>query len=187
MADNYSISWQAFPDHLQLMLRELHESKKFCDLTLVCDDQTQLRAHQSVLSVSSPVFQRIIESCSSQHPLIYLRGIESQELKSILEFMYLGETEVLKERITEFIRVVNDLEVKEIKGNMMLTSEDDEKNIAEKQEKEKKEIRYCKLCEYQTHARTSLQAHIKSVHEGVRYPCTHCSYESTTAGNLREV
>ena len=189
MAENYSLSWEGFPDHLQLMLRELLESEKFADLTLVCEDQTQFRAHQSVLSVSSPVLQRIIENCPSQHPLIYLRGIQSQEIQAVLQFIYTGEAEVSQERMGEFIRVANDLEVKEIKDNMTLPPVDDqsdEETIVENKEKEKKEnIRYCILCEYQTHARTSLLSHIKSVHEAVRFPCDHCSYEGTTASNLR--
>ena len=189
MEKEYNILWpsESFSGHLQWMLRDLLESEAFSDLSLVCEDQTQLRVHQSVLSVSSPVLQRIIQLCPSQTPLIYLRGIHSQEMKAVLQFMYTGEATVLQHRIEEFIRVANDLEVKEIKDNMILPPEDDlrdDKIIVENKENDKKEIRYCQLCEYQTHARTSLRAHIKSVHEGVRYPCDQCNYESTTAGNL---
>merc|ERR1711873_89221 len=82
------------------------------DVTLVSDDQTQFKAHKIVLSACSPVFKKIIESNPSQHPLIYLRGIQSYEMESILQFMYLGEGKFYQERMGEFIKVAKDLEVK---------------------------------------------------------------------------
>ena len=33
---------------------------------------------------------------------------------------------------------------------------------------------------------SDLKLHIKSKHEGVRYPCSHCEYVFTTAGNLKK-
>ena len=32
----------------------------------------------------------------------------------------------------------------------------------------------------------SLKEHKKSVHEGVKYQCKHCSYEATIIGHLKE-
>ena len=55
-----------------------------------------------------------IDNNPSQHPLIYLRGIQSYEMESILQFMYLGEGKFYYERMAEFIKVAKDLEVKEI-------------------------------------------------------------------------
>merc|ERR1712024_315860 len=65
-------------------------------------------------SACSPVFKKIIENNPSQHPLIYLRGIQSYEMESILQFMYLGEGRFYYERMGELINVAKDLEVKEI-------------------------------------------------------------------------
>ena len=73
------------------MFKDLYEEEKHFDVTLVCDDQTQFKAHKIVLSACSPVFKKIIDNNPSQHPLIYLRGIQSYEMESILQFMYLGE------------------------------------------------------------------------------------------------
>ena len=88
---------------------------------MVSDDQTQFKAHKIILSACSPVFKNIIDNNPSQHPFIYLRGIQSHELESILQFMYLGEGEVFQNRIREFIRVAKDLQVKDIsKGEVKL-------------------------------------------------------------------
>ena len=114
MAKKYNVSWHTFIDHLHLMFKELYEEGKHSDVTLVSDDQIQFKAHKIVLSACSPVFKKIIDSNPSQHPLIYLRGIQSYELESILQFMYLGEARFYQDRMEEFIKVAKDLEVKDI-------------------------------------------------------------------------
>ena len=96
------------------MFKDLYHEREYADVTLVCDDQTQFKAHKIVLSACSPVFKKIIDNNPSQHPLIYLRGIQSYEMESILQFMYLGEGKFYQERMGEFIKVAKDLEVKEI-------------------------------------------------------------------------
>ena len=114
MAEKYTLNWHTFSEHLQLMFKDLYEEQKHYDLTLVCDDQTQFKAHKIVLRACSPVFKKIIDNNPSQHPLIYLRGIQIHELESILQFVYLGEGRSYPERIGEFLKVAKDLKVKEI-------------------------------------------------------------------------
>ena len=99
MAEKFTLNWYTFTDHLQLMLKDLYEEGKYSDITLVCDDQTQFKAHKIVLRACSPVLKKIIDNNSSQHPLIYLRGIQSYEMDSILQFMYLGEGRFYYERM----------------------------------------------------------------------------------------
>ena len=91
MAEKYTLNWHTFSDHLKVMFKDLYQEGSHSDVTLVSDDQTQFKAHKIVLSACSPVFKKIIESNPSQHPLIYLRGIQSYEMESILQFMYLGD------------------------------------------------------------------------------------------------
>ena len=142
MAENYTLDWQTFTDHLQLMFKDLYEEGKHSDVTLVCDDQTQFKAHKIVLSACSPVFKKIIDNNPSQHPLIYLRGIQSYEMESILQFMYLGEGKFYYERMAEFIKVAKDLEVKEISKGAEIPNVEDiimEETITEDEEKETEE------------------------------------------------
>ena len=60
------------------------------NVTLVCDDKKQFKAHKIVLSACSSVFRRIIKDLPKNGSVIYLRGIQHQEMESILEYMYLG-------------------------------------------------------------------------------------------------
>ena len=83
MADRYALNLKTFSEHLQVMIRDLYQEGRYADVTLVSEDQTQFKAHKIVLSACSPVFKKIIESSPGQHPLIYLRGIQSYEMESI--------------------------------------------------------------------------------------------------------
>ena len=112
-------------------------------MTLVCEDQTEFKAHKIVLSACSPVFKKIIDNNPSQHPLIYLRGIQSLEMESILQFMYLGEAKFFHERMPEFIKVANSFEVKEICKQKTETTTDKQDHLQEyeKHNEEKDEIK----------------------------------------------
>ena len=69
----------------------LFNQNDFADVTLICEDQTQLTAHKVVLGACSPVLRDILLKNPHPHPLIYLSGINQYEMQSILQFMYLGE------------------------------------------------------------------------------------------------
>ena len=84
MAEKYTLNWDTFSDNLKLMFKDLYQEERYTEVMLVSDDQAQFKAHKFVLSACSPVFKKIIESNPSQHPLIYLRGIQSYEMESIL-------------------------------------------------------------------------------------------------------
>ena len=214
MIDKYNFAWHAFSDHLQTMFKELYEEEKHSDVTLVCDDQTQFKAHKIVLRACSPVFKKIIDNNPSQHPLIYLRGIQSYEMESILQFMYLGEGKFYYERMGEFLKVAKDLEVKEIsKGVEMQNEEEDdtEETVMDDEEKETDEddepkqtsenkIRQrqprnqilsdakstkCPECGKVFTAKSSLMTHCRSKHEGNKYPCNKCDYRAKTQSHLQ--
>merc|ERR1712072_234840 len=121
------------------MFKDLYEEEKHSDVTLVCDDQTQFKVHKIVLRACSPVFKKIIDNNPSQHPLIYLRGIHSYELESILQFMYLGEGRFYQERMGEFIKVAKDLEVSEISEGVEMQNEEEEK-VSEIKTESKEEL-----------------------------------------------
>lgn len=181
MSRNYSLAWQSFSEHFQVLFRELYEDQQYSDVTLVTGDQTQFKAHKIVLSAASSVLKTIIDGNPTENPLIYLRGIGSQELESILHFIYLGEATFSYEKIEEFIRVAQDLEVKEI-ANGMETSDgldqekqatdersDSRKLISDSSEKEPpdegKKNYPCNQCEYKASTERGLMRHTEFVHQ----------------------
>ena len=109
------------------MFKDLYGEEKHSDVTLVCDDQAQFKAHKIFLRACSPVFKKIIDNNPSQHPLIYLRGIQRYEVESILQFFYFGEATLYQVRVGEFIKVAKDLEVKEISEGVDIQNEEEAK------------------------------------------------------------
>ena len=90
------------------------KSDDLTDVTLVCDDQKQFKAHKIVLSACSTVFKNIIDTLPQNSSIIYLRRIQHHEMESILEFMYLGVATFYQERMNEFLNVAKNLQIKEI-------------------------------------------------------------------------
>jgi len=108
------------------MLHDMMTSNELTDVTLVSEDKKQFKAHKVVLSASSTVFKSIISENYSTNSVIYLRGILSYEIESILQFIYLGKATFYQERMNEFLQVGKNLEIKEINSDMK--SFDNEEN-----------------------------------------------------------
>ena len=83
--------------------KDLLSEREFVNVTLVSDDDIEVSAHKVVLSASSPVFKRILLRNPHQHPLIYLSGVKHQELKGLINFMYLGQAEVSQVKLEVFM------------------------------------------------------------------------------------
>ena len=99
-------------------------SSEFADVTLVTDDKQQIRAHRNILSAASPVFKSILQIDSKNaNPVIYLRGIQHSEMESIMQFIYLGEARFHEERISEFLTVSKNLEIKELSPGIEMNYE----------------------------------------------------------------
>ena len=119
-----NLNWHTYSDHLREMLHEMMKSDYLTDITLVTDDRVHLKAHKIVLSACSVVFKSIINEIP-ENSVIYLRGIQYQEMKSILEFMYLGLATFDRNRIDEFMKVAKNLEIKVISENFEFDTRQD--------------------------------------------------------------
>jgi len=109
--EKLDVKWNDFSSMASRTFRNLYEDEAFEDVTLACEDGKQIRGHKSILSSSSPLFRLILVSNPHQHPVIYLKGIMLEELKSIKESIYLGTTEVWRDRLKSFMAAAKDLEI----------------------------------------------------------------------------
>lgn len=124
MAKLLDISWSSHTDHLKKLFQEMLYSNELADVTLVCDDKKQFQVHKLVLSACSPVFKSIISENILPNQSIFLKGINSQEMKSILQFIYIGHTTVFQHRINNFLDAARSLEITEISQTTIGNLED---------------------------------------------------------------
>ena len=196
--EQFNLNWRTYSDHLKEMMQNLMETNISTDVTIVCEDKTQLKSHKFVLNACSPVIQSIIEDLpENENSVVYLRGVFAPEMKSILQFMYLGQATLYQDRIKEFLNVAKCLEIKEISKDVEMGTEENEskpnlgpKNTMEEiNNKESKLSSYqnesgqylCDKCDKEFSYKRNLNHHYKSVHEGFRYPCNKCDKTFTSS------
>jgi len=98
--------------NFQESLKDLRDNDNFLDVTLVCDDDIQIKAHKNILSVSSNFFRNVLRKNPHPHPLIYLKGVEHSDLLAMVEFMYSGKVEIAHANLDRFLTSAQDLKVK---------------------------------------------------------------------------
>ena len=65
-------------------------STEYSDVTIVCEDDIELKAHKVVLSSCSPLLKAKIDEVNSGEVEINMKEINHTEMEKILKFMYLG-------------------------------------------------------------------------------------------------
>ena len=96
---------------------ELYMTGDFSDVTLVSDDYTQFKCHKTVLASASEVLKTLLKLNNEQHPLIFLKGVKQNEMKALLEYLYLGSVAIESENVVNLKEAMNHLQI-ENKLNM---------------------------------------------------------------------
>ena len=107
---NYLLQNQRFMEHYS-KLKELKDAEEMLDVTLACDDYAIVKAHRVVISSSSSFFRNVINMSGHQNPFIYIKGVTSEDLESIINFVYTGEAKVPAENIVRFMEAAKELKI----------------------------------------------------------------------------
>lgn len=110
--EKFCLQWNEFQNNLQTSYRSVRKSEDYSDVTLACGDGQQIEAHRIILSNSSNFFRELLKKNPHSHPLIYMRGISYIDLVSIVDFIYHGETEIMKDNLESFLAIAGELDVK---------------------------------------------------------------------------
>ena len=102
------LQWNDFKD-FSSAVGDLRQGQDFTDVTLACEDGQQVEAHKVVLVASSPFFLNILKRNKHPHPLIYLRGVGSENLLAIVDFLYHGQANVFQENLDSFLALAEEL------------------------------------------------------------------------------
>ena len=115
-SEKFNLTWNEFEQSTSNAFKDLLDQQDFVDVTLVCEDSKEIKCHKVVLSACSPVFKSILLRNPHQHPLLYLSGVQHIELKSLVSFMYLGQTEVAQNDLNNFMAVASKFQIKGLSG-----------------------------------------------------------------------
>ena len=121
-SDKFCLRWNDFESNLSAAFQSVREEKELYDVTVACDGGGEFQAHRLVLSACSQVLRQVICRKSQlggnqQQQVIYLRGVNSRDLKFILSFMYQGEVSIAQDHLNSFLAVAEDLQVKGLTQN----------------------------------------------------------------------
>jgi len=131
-SETFNLSRNDFQNSSSDAIKLLKQDTAFLDVTLACEDGKQVKAHKVVLSSFSSVFQTILKDNPHNHPLIYLTGINHEDIEKILDFIYLGEAIVSKYEFVRFMEVAKKLKINgliEYKDNQSRKHGNDVQNI----------------------------------------------------------
>ena len=110
--DKVQINWEFFSDHVLKFFTSTYNDPTLADVTLVSDDNIAVSAHKFILSSSSPVFRKFFMSSPSSAPqCLFMFGLSNTVLRSILEFIYTGETMIRNEELDSFLKGAKNLEL----------------------------------------------------------------------------
>ena len=116
MSEKLCLQWNDFKENVNSAFGKLRSDKEFTDVTLVCEDGHQMEAHKVILASSSPFFEKILLRSKHSHPLIYLRGFQSKDFASILDFLYFGEANVYQDDLDSFLAIAEEIKLKGLTG-----------------------------------------------------------------------
>ena len=116
-SDKLCLKWNDFQENINSAFGVLRNDKEFSDVTLACEDGTQVEAHKVILATSSPFFMEILQRNKHPHPLIYMRGVKADTLTATIDFLYYGEANVDQENLDAFLALAEELRLKGLTGS----------------------------------------------------------------------
>ncbi|XP_074595358.1 uncharacterized protein LOC141850594 isoform X1 [Brevipalpus obovatus] len=119
-------------DHFERMFKE----ESMVDVTLSCGNGC-IKAHRMVLSACSSYFNEIFSKFNAPHqyPIVIIKDMPFDDLRSIIEFIYRGEVTVPHNRLSSVLRSAEALKVK---GLQDAKSQMDGKSMRKRRKKRRK-------------------------------------------------
>ena len=112
ISEKFCLKWNDFKDNINSTFETLRKDLDLSDVTLVCEDLQQVEAHKIILAASRPFFTNVFKNNKHPHPLIYMRGMKSEDLVAILDFLYYGEANIYQANLENFLNIAEELKLR---------------------------------------------------------------------------
>jgi speckle-type POZ protein len=96
---------------------KLFNNEKFSDFTLILSDGQEVPVHKNIMSIRSPVFERMMEinMRESEESKCKIEDIEGRVMMEFLRFIYCGHVENIDEIAADLLYVANKYDVPDLK------------------------------------------------------------------------
>ncbi|XP_025833518.1 uncharacterized protein LOC108743322 isoform X2 [Agrilus planipennis] len=130
-SEEVCLRWNSHHNNMQTSFPYLLKREQFVDVTLVAEGQ-MIKCHRVILSSCSSYFEKILESIDHhQHPVIFLKDIPYWVLKSLTEFMYVGEVNIVQTKLQELLEAAEILKIKGLAGKSTTQNTTAHKTVSE--------------------------------------------------------
>ena len=111
-SEKLCLQWNDFQNIVSTAFGDLRNDGDLTDVTLACEDGKQIESHKVVLAATSPFFLDLLKRNKHPHPLIYMKGIKSENLLAMVDFFYRGEANVSQENLEGFLALADEMRLK---------------------------------------------------------------------------
>ena len=105
------LNWDTSQQEIIRNLKQIWNDQSFTDVTLAFDDEVQIKTNRTLLAAISPVLRGAMKSVSGHNSCIFLFGMESSVVKSLLEFVYQENINIEKHKLEHFLNTARKLKI----------------------------------------------------------------------------
>lgn len=115
-----SLKWENHKKTFSHIVASLRHRDNYCDATISCDGKFY-NVHKLILSACSLYLEKLFDATNSlnsliMHPVIILQDIKHEHLEALLDYMYVGEVNILQADLEGLIRAAECLKIKGLAG-----------------------------------------------------------------------
>ena len=124
-SEKFCLKWNDFEQNIVSSYQDLRKDSAFSDVTLVCEEDKHIEAHRIILTACSPFFNSLLKRSMQPHLMIYMRGMKTKDLMSILDFIYNGEASIYQDDLDGFLALAEELQLKGLSQENTLNHPED--------------------------------------------------------------
>ena len=115
--EKFSLKWNDFHSNVSKSFGLFRSEEYLHDVRLMTEDYHEVSAHRLVLSACSEYFRNIFKNSKKQDTLICLDGVADEDLKNVLDYIYLGEAQIFQDKLNRFLKVAEKLKLEGLLGH----------------------------------------------------------------------